>query len=220
MKTLYLAIEGIDGSGKSCQIKNLLQYVIALGLKPREYRFTDKGNSICGKLIQKIYGGPPNSVIVAIIRRMPFAQMMLYALNARINLRKALQNSNFDVLVGDRSIVTSYIVHDALFQKHPYLKVFEPNLLPDYVLLLDLDSDTAYERLKGRPIIGIDENIKRMKQMRNLYIQFANGQIPDELQSIKWHIIDASLPINLVSDKVKDWVVSCLSTDGFGDEKR
>ena len=50
----YLAIEGIDGSGKTTQIKKLLQYLNQQGCKTKSIHFTSKDN-IYGKIIKALY---------------------------------------------------------------------------------------------------------------------------------------------------------------------
>lgn len=209
----YLAIEGIDGSGKSLQAKRLSKYLRQIGLKPKVLHFTNKEQTLLGGPIKFLYGSPINNLLVCWLRRFPSLQAALYALNARENLRLARQSTSYDVLLGDRSLVTAYVVHHKLFRTRPCLRLLEPRLIPDYVLVLDLDPEIAYGRLHQRTALGVDETLYRMAEMRHLFLEFASGNVPPEFSHVRWRVIDGTPAPDHVISNVIDWALCSLGIE-------
>jgi thymidylate kinase len=210
MTLAYLAVEGIDGSGKSLQVKRLSEHLRQIDLKPRVLHFTNKDQTILGELIKSLYGHPTKDPIICWLRKSHSLQAALYALNARENLRPARQFESNHVLLGDRSLVTAYVVHHELFRRRPYLRLLEPRLVPGYVLVLDLDPRIAYGRLQERSSLGVDETLDRMTEMRRRFLEFASGSAPPEFNSTEWRVIDGTLPPDEVTVNVIDWALCSL----------
>ncbi len=204
-KPLYLAIEGIDGSGKSTQIDLLSKYLAGKNIHHRILHFTRKSDDALGRLIKYIYYKDTN--ITLFLRRYEILQQVLFAVNARRNLRintKSVENTH--LLLGDRSVLTAYVFHYDLFHKLPILWRIEPSILPDKVIFLDLDPKYATARLKSRPVASNDESEIVLEKLYMRYKQLINGQIGGDFKNIEWNTIDAGRPVKDVHSDLIKWV--------------
>ena len=84
----HIALEGIDGSGKSTQVGIQLKRLsdIHRNKKVQEYKYSAKNNFI-GSIIRRAYRQDTRNLLAFITNRR-FVQEALYALNARHNLKK------------------------------------------------------------------------------------------------------------------------------------
>lgn len=212
MTVPYLAIEGIDGCGKSLQVDRLRANLSAVGRRPLVLHYTRKQETSLGRIITFLYSRSMRNPLARWLRRFRGLQAALYALNARENLGLRRHIRGYDVLLGDRSVVTAHVVHYDLFRRKPYLKLLQPRLIPNSVLILDVNPETAYERLIGRAHLGIDETMELMSRFREVFLDFASGQAPPELSSTHWTVIDGTPPPEQVAEEVRDWALSSLET--------
>ena len=171
--------------------------------------FTAKNTAI-GSIIRHIYGPRSSNPLLCKLRRFRSLQAILYALNARQNLACRHLPGPPDVLLGDRSTVTSHVVHYELFKHRPFLIGFEPDLVPDHVLLLDIPAEIAFGRLDGRKNLEIDETIGKMTEFRSRFLEFAEGNLPRRLLKTKWTVVDASRPVDVVWQDVWTWASTSL----------
>lgn len=204
-KPLYLAIEGIDGSGKSTQIDLLSKYLAEKNIRHRILHFTRKSDDVLGKLIKYIYYKDTN--ITLFLRKHEILQQILFAINARHNLRLNTETvEDAHLLLGDRSVLTAYVFHYDLFRRLPILWNIEPSILPDKVIFLDLEPKHAVARLKSRTVASNDESQIVLEMLYERYKQLMNGQIGGNFKNIEWDIIDADRPVKDVHSDLIEWV--------------
>src|SRR5690348_332796 len=86
-KPLHLAIEGIDGSGKTTAIGNTVALLVEKGLSVSIVRYTAR-SGLMGKLITSLYHKDHGSKVIRAITAYRPLQAALYATNGRINLLK------------------------------------------------------------------------------------------------------------------------------------
>jgi dTMP kinase len=151
---LYIAIEGIDGSGKTTQVDLLTEYFQKQGrtvIKTREPR---KEEGLIGKLIQQILLGKTKVPSVAFQylfsadREMHHKELILPALtkgDVVISDRCFWSAIPYGILDKEeevnRATVDRYMVAQSI------LSMYHQFTIPDYTFYLDLPLDLAMERL-------------------------------------------------------------------------
>jgi len=193
---VYIAIEGVDGSGKSTLFENIF-----LRLKDENFYF----DVYCPtKIINS------KSVIESIYKRFFFLQNNSYfkAIVYAIRYYKASSkvNWNADLILGDRSLVTCYVARwkkwfNSVFLTSLFVNFLQPKIKsPDYVLFLKIAPDILKERLSGREF-NIDETPERSNDMLIAYQEIQSGNLINRLKHVKWIEIDADkTPTTLTND--------------------
>jgi len=143
--------------------------------------------------------------------------MFLYAY--RSNYAASHIDWNVDLLLGDRSIVTSYICRWTRFPLFNSFLVFIVNCLehklpaPDYILYLDVPHYILRERLSYRKALDVDETDKRSKAMRYAYdmLQTQEGIIK-RIASSQWYRINGNQPEEAVCHDALNRILSLLQS--------
>ena len=208
MKNLpYIALEGIDGAGKSTQIELLTKHLDKLGIRYRVLHFTKKSDNILGRTILCLYGSPNTPFYSRFFQRFEIIQLILFALNARINFRSQLKDcNNSQLLIGDRSVITAYVFHYELLKKYPSLWKLEPTIIPNDVLLFEIEPALAFNRIRSRPEIGHDETLEIIEKLHQRYKRLASEEPVEYFRNISWHIINAERPTEDICIEIIAWV--------------
>ena len=169
-KNLFIAFEGIDGSGKSTQVKLLTRQLEATGHKV--YATFEPTDSPIGKMIRDIFSGrmeADHKVIAGLF----VADRLDHLLNKTNGVLKML-NEGYTVIT-DRYYFSSYAYHS------PYMSmdwVIETNRLsaellrPDINIYIDISAEESMQRIaKGRTSTELYETLDNLKQVRNLYAE-------------------------------------------------
>jgi len=185
---MYLAIEGIKGSGKSLLIDSLAKV-----LKEEEIPFC---------IVAPTKKAHPADPMELLTRMMPPLNKVdrwneyLYARRSAVASRTARMEDR--IRLGDRSIVTSYatrwqkwgdpqICIDRVNRMEPYIPA------PDAVLYLNVAPETAAARIAGRERrnYGLyDETLPRLREMDAHYREIQSYGIP-RLNKTLWMDINA-----------------------------
>jgi dTMP kinase len=189
----FIALDGIDGSGKSSQIGPLVEWLRHRGCRVTTCR--DPGSTPAGDAIRAILHD---------LRLAPTAEMFLY-MAARAQLvqeviRPALGRGEW--VVSDR-----YLLANIVYQGHA--GGLDPDvirdvgseatggLMPDLVLLLDVDLAVSAARL-DRPLDKLENRGDGYRRkLRAGYLAEAAGQ-PDLIR-----VIEADAPIDEVGDRIR-----------------
>lgn len=199
----YIAIEGIDGAGKSTQIARLEKWFTKTH-SVRVVHYTNKLLPPFGLLLTRLYVGPANS-LVRQIRRSQLIQSLLYAANGRQNVKVALKSRpQPEILLGDRCILTSLAVHPNIYNGlgARILWRLEALYIPSLIILLDLDPVDAMDRLKSRNEHGVDERLDRQREIRANYIELARGSSKHRLGSVHFKIVDGKQEEGLIHQEI------------------
>ena len=157
-KGLYIALEGIDGSGKSSQVTALVSYFQKQGKKVVKTREPRKKEGLIGELIQKILHGkvdvPPVALqyLFSADRRMHYEEVVIPALKQGA------------VVVSDRCFWSAvpYGILDQedfgniknsaniLLASQSILSLYHQFIVPDYTFYLDISVDEAWNRLRNK----------------------------------------------------------------------
>lgn len=212
-----IALEGIDGAGKSTQAKQLFGRLQKTGLAVVHYEYTRKEN-FWGRMIERLYSN--NSGAVRFLGRSPYVQESMYALCARENLKTAMAAvKNPSVLISDRSIITAYASHiDVL--PFWFLDIVEPRMIPDLAIFLDVPPETAVSRIQGRELKFADEDLEGLYYFRDCYMRIINSEKPKRLERTRFVTIDGSLRQDELSDFIYETVIEELKGGAYGNQQK
>jgi dTMP kinase len=166
----FIVFEGIDGSGKSTQIRLLEAFLTARGQKV--VRTAEPSDGPAGKLIRQVFSGayPADERVVA---GLFVADRLEHILHAETGMRKAL-DEGFTVLC-DRYYLSSYAyqgVHMPLEWVMQANSLAATLLKPDLHIYLDLAPEKALERIrKGREDRELYETMENLSKVHALYAQ-------------------------------------------------
>ncbi len=165
---LFIAFEGIDGSGKSTQVNLLSEKLKAAGHKV--YVTCEPTDSPIGAIIRNIFKGrieTDHKTIAGLF----VADRLDHLQNKTNGILKKLEEG-FTVIT-DRYYFSSYAYHGAHM---PIEWVIESNRLsaellrPDLNVFIDITPEISMERLnKGRSHIELYETLDNLKMVRDQY---------------------------------------------------
>lgn len=201
-KPLFIALEGIDGSGKSTQIKLLAERLRQEG--HRVYTTFEPTSSLIGSLIRNIFNHRVQSdhkTIAALF----LADRLDHLQNETDGILKKMREG-FTVIT-DRYYFSSYAYHGA----HIDLDwVIDSNglcaeiLRPDLNVYIDIAIDTSLERLnKGRESLELFETRENIEKVRKTYLESFKKQQHKE----KVTFVDGEASEEEVSDRI--WRAVC-----------
>ncbi|HPE34627.1 MAG TPA: dTMP kinase [Bacteroidales bacterium] len=169
-RNLFIALEGIDGSGKSTQIGLLKSNLENAGHKV--YTTFEPTDGPIGKLIRDIF----NHRIEADQRTIAglfVADRLEHILNKKNGMLKKLEEG-FTVIT-DRYYFSSYAYHGVHM---PVDWVIQSNALaagilrPDLNIFIDIDPETGMDRIrKGRNSLELFETLENQKKVRDKYFE-------------------------------------------------
>ncbi len=164
---LHLAIEGIDGTGKSTALLNTRLILEDMGLTVSAVHYTQKTGFI-GKAITKIYSPDVKNSTIKKIRDYRPLQASMYGANGRYNL--GTRQRGTDILLTDRSILSGYASHVGRVPTW-LVSVVESTYAPNVIAYLDLPIEEASNRIYHREEgeIGYEESLEELKKFRDDY---------------------------------------------------
>ena len=181
---MYIVLEGIDGAGKSTQIKMLKEWLESNGF--RVETIVEPTDLEVGKLIRKFLTRSD-----ATSDTMQKTLGLLFAADRLILMDKIeqLEKDNI-VVISDRSFYSSLSYQDP---KDWIKEINKFAKIPDLVLLLDLDVKKSVERCDGTDEFENEEFLTGVKQN---YLDLAKS-------NDNFKIIDANNGPNKVSSDIK-----------------
>jgi len=169
-KGKFIVFEGIDGSGKSTQIKFLSKKLKDQGVKV--YETFEPTDSPIGSLIRQMMKGrihSDNKVIAALF----IADRLDHLLNEVDGILKKINEGV--TVISDRYYFSSYAYHGAHM---PIEWVINGNSLsaeilrPDINIFLDISPEESLKRINNnRWHLELYENLENMKKVREKYMQ-------------------------------------------------
>jgi dTMP kinase len=159
---MYICLEGIDGSGKTTQIKLLGEWLESYGLET--LKINEPTNQPIGFLIRKMLKDPKASS--------PDFQRtlgLLFAADRMILMEKISEaEQNGRIVISDRSFFSSLAYQDDF----KWVEMINQHVrIPDMVILLDLDVEKAISRCDGNDHF---ENAKFLENVRKNYLALAD----------------------------------------------
>lgn len=196
-KNLFIVFEGIDGSGKSTQVKLLKEKLTQQGHKI--YSTFEPTDSPIGSLIRNIFNRriiSDNKAIAALF----VADRIDHLLNPVNGILKKIEDGY--TVICDRYYFSSYAYHaddlslDWLIEAN---SISQNLLKPDLNIYIDIEPEESMKRLnKDRSSLEIFENIEKLKIVRSKY--FEAFEYLKEIESVS--IIDGNQSIEKISHDV------------------
>jgi thymidylate kinase len=210
-KPVHLAVEGIDGTGKTTAIGNTVALLEEKGFSVSTVRYTAR-SGLMGKLITSMYHQEHSSKVMQAITSYRPLQAALYATNGRINLLKRQRGG--DILVADRSVLCGWASHVGRVPEW-LLVMSESTMAPDVVVYLDLPINEAAGRIaireNGSP--GYEEDIESLRKFRDDY-ETVIATPPRRLKNTVIERIDASRDRAEIARLIAELALRYLSSNG------
>ena len=184
---MYIVFEGIDGAGKSTQIKMLKEWLEANGF--RVETLVEPTDSEIGKLIREMLQRPD-----AETDKLQKTLGLLFAADRMLIMDRLEDESK--IIISDRSFISSLAYQEPaewIEELNKYAKK------PDLLLLLDLDPKTSVARTDGKDTF---ENEEYLTKVRENYLDLAKNYTCE--------IIDASNGVNKMFSDIKKAVAPYL----------
>lgn len=184
---MYIVFEGIDGAGKTTQIRLLKDWLEANGF--RVETLVEPTDSEVGKLIRRILQRPD-----ATSERVQKTLGLLFAADRMLIMDRLEDESK--IIISDRSFISSL----AYQEPAEWIEVLNRYAKkPDLLILLDLDVGTSVSRTSGEDTFENEEFLTGVKEN---YLKLA--------ENYEHQIIDANSGVNKVSSDIKKAVAPYL----------
>src|SRR5678810_897815 len=169
-KSFFIALEGLDGSGKSTQVKLLAEKLKGQGLKI--YTTAEPTTSRIGSMIKDIFNHKMEAdhrTIAALYA----ADRLEHVLNKKDGILKKLEEGY--TVITDRYYFSSYAYHGVHMNINWVINAnsLSADLLrPDLNVYIDISPEESMKRLnKGRDSIELYESIENLKKVKEKYFE-------------------------------------------------
>ena len=184
---MYIVFEGIDGAGKSTQIRLLKEWLQDNGF--RVETVVEPTDSEVGKLIRRILKHPDANTDT-------FQNILglLFAADRMLIMDKL--NDDSKIIISDRSFISSL----AYQENAEWIEVLNKYAKkPDLLILMDLDVEKSVARTSDGDTF---ENVEFLTRVKENYLEIS--------KNFQCEIIDANNGINKVSSDIKKAVAPYL----------
>ncbi|NCB13078.1 MAG: dTMP kinase [Erysipelotrichia bacterium] len=186
---MYVVVEGIDTAGKSTQLELLKKNF------PNAVFTKEPGGTLLGtKLRAMALGGEAKSQL---------AEMFLFLADRAEHIEEIIKNNKDKIVISDRSMISGIAYANQLnLDKLIELNLIATqNILPDYVILLELTPSELKFRLSQKENDSIE--LRGIEYLINI-----QNRMKETIQKIGInHIfIDASLKIEEIEKKIEDFI--------------
>jgi dTMP kinase len=206
--SFFFTLEGPDGSGKSTQARLLAEEVGALGYDVLLTR--EPGGSSIGDQIRQILFNLEN------FSMRPKTEFLLFSASRAQHVNEVIKPhlKRGGIVISDRYFHSSLAYqgygHELDLGELKRITAFATSgLLPDLILLLDLPVEEGLNRRKseGKWNRLDDYQLEFHQRVRNGYLRMVEED-PD-----RWHIVDASQPVERIQKEIQNVVLGRLSSD-------
>jgi dTMP kinase len=202
-KGVYIALEGIDGSGKTTQVERLSEYFTSKGMSVIKTREPRK-EGIIGDLVHKVLTGKTKFPKVAL--------QYLFSTDRVLNHEEVIIPSlkKGKIVISDRCFWSAVVygildkgenydnkIANQLLVAHSILSMYHQFTIPDFTFYLKIPLETSLERLKAK------------KDMKEIYE--SKEKIEGVLKGYDWLfgrfkneviVIDGSLPVEEITNQI------------------
>lgn len=206
---LFIALEGIDGSGKSTQSKRLAETLTDMGQKV--YTTFEPTDSRIGVMIRDIFSHRmegDHRVIAALF----VADRLNHLLNSQYGILKKLDEGY--MVITDRYYFSSYAYHSAHMDMDWVIKAnaLSAELLrPDLNIYIDISPEVSMERInKGRTSVEMYETLENLTIVSQKYQQ-AFELLSDVEKIVK---IDGNRHADVIAEDIRQQVLSLIQNNG------
>jgi dTMP kinase len=203
---LVIAFSGIDGSGKSTQLRFLNDWLHASGLPTFPTEVEVHGFVIIRELAKKLTGDKLayHAVLPATLHE------LVWASDVGANYFKVIKPhlNTGKIILCDRSTLCHRVYARAYGADLTWIEqIYDMIPPPDITFLFDVPSDISNQRLQKRieKPLATDENPVFLKKVRELYLELSR-------QEDNVHVIDASLTIEEIQKQVREQFIRKLAS--------
>lgn len=194
---LFIALEGIDGSGKSTQVKILSQKLISMGHKI--YTTFEPTDSVIGSIIRNIMKGRINADHKT-IAGLFVADRLDHLLNEVNGIVKKIEEGY--TVITDRYYFSSYAYHGTHMDMDWVINANAMSaeiLRPDINIFIDVPPETSINRLNSnRTTIELYETLENLHNVRKKYFEAFDKLKHEENISI----INGDRSLEAISDDI------------------
>jgi len=190
----FIVFEGVDGGGKSTQIKLLTDYFKKRGYEVEHHMEPTEGE--IGSLLWTYMRSKNRSFS-------PETEALLFAAD-RIEHGKAITKllKEGKVVISDRYLHSSLAYQGAAGVDVAWMKKLNKHALkPDLVILLDIDPEKSLSRVSDRDKTVFEES-EYLKKVRMEYLRYAER---GELE-----VVDATQPIEHVHEEILGLILKII----------
>ena len=205
-KNLFIALEGIDGSGKSTQVKLLSENLVKAG--HRVYTTVEPTNSVIGSIIRDIFTHKTEADHRT-IAGLFVADRLDHLLGKTNGILKKLEEGY--TVITDRYYFSSYAYHGAHMSLDWVIgaNALSADLLrPDMNIYIDILPEISMARLtRGRSSLELFENMENQLKVREKYFEAMEklklsekifitdgNRSPETIAADIWHEISLLVP--------------------------
>ncbi len=194
---LFIVFEGVDGSGKSTQIKRLANKLKIA--KHDIYETFEPSDGVVGTLVRDMLKGKVE-IDQRTIALLFAADRTDHLVNKKNGVADKVENGK--TVLCDRYYFSSYAYHSQYMDMDWVIKANSINaniLKPDLNIFIDVDPEDCFKRLKKRQAdLELYEKIEVIKKVRQLYFE-AFEKLSDKEQVV---IIDGSGDEKIVQERI------------------
>lgn len=206
---IYIAIEGLDGTGKSTLFNNLCDKLDAANISY---------STLCPTRMTR-----PRSLIERMYnfnnwhKRILWFRRLIYAYRSYCAVKSL--NTDVDIILGDRSIAGTYakswkVLFGSRSLTVAFFNLAEPFIAaPDYILLLQAPMQVIHTRLQGRAYIDADESEASLLKMKDAYAEISGSYTIHRLRNSQWIPVDADKEQDVLTDEVLAMIHKWRNTD-------
>ena len=206
-KNLFIAFEGIDGSGKSTQVKMLSEYLSMKGHKV--YTTFEPSKSPIGTMIRNIFSHKMEADH-RVIAGLFVADRLDHLLNKQDGMLKKLEEGY--TVITDRYYFSSYAYHGTHMPMDWVIaaNALSANLLrPDLNIYIDVNPEVSMARIqKGRESTEMYETLDNLKNVREKYLEAFEKEKDRE----KIYFVDGNRSVDLIASDIVKRVGALLET--------
>lgn len=195
---MFITFEGVEGAGKTTQIKLLKDFFESLNKKvivTREPGGTELGLKIRNLILDPEQADKPSNM----------AELLLYIADRAHHVEKVIEKSLNEgyVVISDRYIDSTiayqgYARGGDIEQLTILNDIATKKLKPNLTIVLDIDPATSMSRIKERKLDRIElEKIDFHNRVRNGFLKIAEKD-PDRVK-----IVDANRDLTIVQKEIK-----------------
>lgn len=211
---VFIVVDGIDGCGKSTQVKLLVEDMKKCGIKAMTTKWKDSSSIqdlFIGDIIKRIHDG--EAIIPPEARTFLLGADISYRLESRI---KQGLNNGF-VVIGDRYIYKVIAQGVARGLELEWVRnLFKFAIEPDIKILIDVSSETACERITEHRNIsfyeaGLDVNVGGDRKKSFIFFQNkVRKSLLDLAKSNNMVVVDGSKSIEEQHKEILGYVSKIL----------
>jgi dTMP kinase len=196
-KTLFIALEGIDGSGKSTQVKLLAERLETKGHKV--YATCEPTEGPIGKMIREIFNhrmeGDQRTIAALFV-----ADRLEHLLNKQNGIVKMMEDAY--TVITDRYYFSSYAYHSVHVDMDWVIesnKLSAEILRPDLNIYIDISPGVSMKRIKSdRSSVEMYETLENQKLVHSKYAEAFERQKSVE----KILVVNGDQPVEKISEEI------------------